>query len=164
MYSCMPVTPVHIRDVQIIPDLTDNYVNGQLAISLDFLNNNDRALKSYKASFELLDSSGASISKTSVGLADSVAFKNVIIKVSDPKKWSAETPYLYTVLTTLTNGKGQTIEVIPQKTGFRKVEIKDGALYVNGKAIFIKGVNRHEMDPLPVSSSAKNAWNRTSGS
>ena len=51
---------VHIRDVQIIPDLTDNYKNGQLNISLDFLNNNDRALKSYKASFELLDSSGAS--------------------------------------------------------------------------------------------------------
>ena len=40
------------------------------------------------------------------------------------------------------------IEVIPQKTGFRKVEIKDGALYVNGKAILIKGVNRHEMDPI----------------
>ncbi len=44
--------------------------------------------------------------------------------------------------------RGNVIEVIPQKTGFRKVEIKDGALYVNGKAILIKGVNRHEMDPI----------------
>ncbi len=140
--------PVHIRDVQIIPDLTDNYVNGQLNISLDFLNNNDKALRSYKASFELLDPSGVSVGKASVSLSDSVAFKNVIIKMNDPKKWSAETPYLYTALTTLTNGKGQTIEVIPQKTGFRKVEIKDGVLYVNGQAILIKGVNRHEMDPL----------------
>ena len=65
---------------------------------------------------------GRPISKTSVGLADSVAFKNVIIKVNDPKKWSAETPYLYTVLTTLTNGKGQTIEMIPKRQDLEKLK------------------------------------------
>ncbi|KAA9039609.1 DUF4981 domain-containing protein [Ginsengibacter hankyongi] len=140
--------PVHIRDVQIIPDLTNDYKNGQLNISLDFLNNNNRDLKNYKASFELLDSSGETISKIAVPLTDSATFKNVVIKLDDPKKWSAEMPYLYTVLTTLTNKSGKVIEVIPQKTGFRKVEIKDGELYVNGKAILIKGVNRHEMDPF----------------
>ncbi len=107
-----------------------------------------RALKNYKASFELLDAAGKSIKKTSVALTDSVKFKNVNIYVKDPKKWTAETPNLYTVLTTLTDKRGKVIEVIPQKTGFRKVEIKDGALYVNGKAILIKGVNRHEMDPF----------------
>ncbi len=139
---------VHIRDVQIIPDLTDNYKNGELNISLDFLNNNDPALKNYKASFELLDEAGKSIRKKSVSLTDSVKFKNVSIYLKDPKKWTAETPYLYTVLTTLMDKRGNVIEVIPQKTGFRKVEIKDGVLYVNGKAILIKGVNRHEMDPI----------------
>ena len=139
---------VHIRDVQIIPDLTDNYKNGELNISLDFLNNNDPLLKNYKASFELLDEAGKSISKKSVSLTDSVKFKNINIGLKDPKKWTAETPYLYTVLTTLMDKRGNVIEVIPQKTGFRKVEIKDGALYVNGKAILIKGVNRHEMDPI----------------
>jgi beta-galactosidase len=140
--------PVHIRDIQIIPDLTDNYKNGELNISLDFLNNNDPALKNYKASFELLDDAGKPISKKSVSLTDSVKFKNVSIYLKDPKKWTAETPNLYTVLTTLTDTRGNVIEVIPQKTGFRKVEIKNGALYVNGKAILIKGVNRHEMDPF----------------
>lgn len=140
--------PVHIRDVQIIPDLKDNYKNGQLNISLDFVNNNNRVLRSYKASFELLDSSGNSISKTSTSLGDSVKFKNVVIDINDPKKWSAETPYLYTLLTTLIDSHGNVVEVIPQKTGFRRVEIKDGVLYVNGKAILIKGVNRHEMDPF----------------
>ena len=139
---------VHIRDVQIIPDLKDNYKNGQLNISLDFLNNNDPALKNYTASFELLDEAGRSVSKKSVALTDSVKFKNVNIYVKDPKKWTAETPNLYSVLTTLMDKRGNIIEVIPQKTGFRKVEIKDGALYVNGKAILIKGVNRHEMDPF----------------
>ena len=140
--------PVHIRDIQITPDLTDNYKNGALHISLDFLKNNDRALKNYKASFDLLDSSGKLISTKSVSLNDSVQFKDLIITLNDPKKWSAETPYLYQVITTLMDNKGKVIEVIPQKTGFRKVEIKDNALYVNGKAILIKGVNRHEMDPF----------------
>ncbi|MEO8568224.1 MAG: glycoside hydrolase family 2 TIM barrel-domain containing protein [Ginsengibacter sp.] len=140
--------PVHIRDVQIVPDLTDNYKNGQLNISLDFLNNYDRALKNYKATFEVLDSSGSLVDKKTKSLDDSVKFKNVVFSINDPKKWSAETPYLYNVVTTLTNRQGKTIEVIPQKTGFRKVEIIDGALHVNGKAILIKGVNRHEMDPV----------------
>ena len=140
--------PVHIRDLQIISDLTDNYKNGRLSISLDFLNNNDLALKNYKVSFELLDASGITLSKTSIPLDDSIKFKNIVIALNDPKKWSAETPYLYTVLTTLTDKNGKEIEVIPQKTGFRKVEIKGGVLYVNGKAILIKGVNRHEMDPF----------------
>jgi beta-galactosidase len=140
--------PIHIRDLQIIPDLTNDYKDGQLNIGLDFLNNNDEALKNYKATFELLDSSGKSISKKSISLDDSLNFKRVAIQLNDPEKWSAEKPYLYTVLTTLTNADGKVIEVIPQKTGFRKVEIKDGVLYVNGKAILIKGVNRHEMDPF----------------
>ena len=140
--------PIHIRDVEIIPDLTDNYKNGNLKISLDFLNNNEAALKNYKASFELSDSSGKSISKTIVPLTDSNRFKNVIIKLKDPKKWSAETPYLYGVLVSLIDPQGKVTEVIPQKTGFRKVEIKNNALYVNGKAILIKGTNRHEMDPF----------------
>src|SRR5665213_3173507 len=140
--------PVHIRDVQIIPDLDKNYKNGQLNISLDFLNNNGAALKDYKASFELLDSTGKSIKTTSVSLNDSDKFKNVVIKLKDPDKWTAETPYQYTVLVTLKDKNGNVVEVIPQKTGFRKVEIKDGVLYVNGKAILIKGVNRHEMDPI----------------
>ncbi len=140
--------PVHIRDVQIIPDLTDNYKNGQLNISLDFLNNADPLLKNYKASVELLDEAGKRIKQTSVNLNDSNKYKNVVIKLNDPEKWSAETPNLYTVLITLMDKRGNVMEVIPQKTGFRKVEIKDGVLYVNGKAILIKGVNRHEMDPI----------------
>lgn len=140
--------PVHIRDVQVIPDLVDNYKNGTLTISLDFLNNNDRNLKDYKAIFELSDSSGTSLQNKTISLADSNQFKNVSLSVTDPKEWTAETPYLYNLFIKLTNGKGETMEVIPQKTGFRKVEIKDGVLYVNGKAILIKGVNRHEMDPL----------------
>lgn len=139
---------VHVRDVQIIPDLTDNYKNGKLNIGLDFLHNIDPSLQNYNATFALLDAAGKLIKQTSVDLADSNKYKNVVIKLNDPKKWSAETPYLYNVLITLMDKRGNVLEVIPQKTGFRKVEIREGVLYVNGKAILVKGVNRHEMDPL----------------
>ena len=61
--------------------------------------------------------------------------------------WSAETPVLYTLTATLKTAAGQVIEVIPLKTGFRSVEIRDGQLLVNGQPVLIKGANRHEMDP-----------------
>lgn len=140
-------TPVHIRNLQIIPDLDEHYRNGWLNISLDFLNNADPALKGCKATVELLDANGKSVKKATVPLADSAKFKNIRLAVSNPAKWTAETPNLYTLLTTLTDKNGKVLEVIPQTTGFRKVEIRNGQLLVNGKAILIKGVNRHEMDP-----------------
>ncbi|TRX59173.1 DUF4981 domain-containing protein [Fulvivirga sp. M361] len=61
--------------------------------------------------------------------------------------WHGESPYLYQLLLTLQDEKGNVLEVIPQKVGFRKVEIKKGRLLVNGVAVLLKGVNRHEHDP-----------------
>jgi beta-galactosidase len=63
------------------------------------------------------------------------------------RPWSAEDPYLYQLLVTLKDGAGGVVEAIPWKVGFKRVEIKNGYLLVNGKPIFLKGVNRHEMDP-----------------
>ena len=62
-------------------------------------------------------------------------------------RWSAETPYLYTALLTLSDARARVIEVIPSRVGFRTVEIRDGRLLVNGQAILVKGVNRHEHSP-----------------
>ncbi len=64
------------------------------------------------------------------------------------KKWTAETPHLYNLVITSTNSSGNIVEVISKKIGFRMVEIKDGQLLVNDKAIYIRGVDRHETDPL----------------
>jgi beta-galactosidase len=66
------------------------------------------------------------------------------IPVANPKKWSAEEPNLYSMLLTLQSTAGATLEVIPQKVGFRKIEIRGGRYLVNGKPVLIKGVNRHE--------------------
>ncbi len=63
-------------------------------------------------------------------------------------KWSAETPNLYSVLIQLKNEEGEVIEVVTCKTGFKTSEIKNGQLLINGRPIYIKGVNRHEHDPV----------------
>ncbi|MEO3990281.1 glycoside hydrolase family 2 TIM barrel-domain containing protein [Pseudocitrobacter cyperus] len=67
--------------------------------------------------------------------------------VENPRLWSAETPNLYTLLLTLSDDRGEVIESTSHKIGFRHVQINNGQLQVNGKAIKIKGVNRHELHP-----------------
>jgi beta-galactosidase len=68
-------------------------------------------------------------------------------RVRDIHLWSAEDPYLYRLLLTLTGSDGKVIEVIPVNVGLRKVELKEGNLLVNGQRIFVKGTNRHEFHP-----------------
>jgi beta-galactosidase len=68
--------------------------------------------------------------------------------VKNPKKWSAETPFLYDLIIQLKDINNDIIEIEQCKFGFRSVQIKnDGGLYINGKSIILKGVNRHEHDP-----------------
>ncbi|GBU08742.1 evolved beta-D-galactosidase alpha subunit [Bacteroidales bacterium] len=69
-------------------------------------------------------------------------------KIAAPKKWTAETPNLYTLLISLKNEKGQIIESTSHKVGFRKIEIKDGQVLINGKKVLFKGVNMHETHPI----------------
>ncbi|MDR3142448.1 MAG: DUF4981 domain-containing protein [Tannerellaceae bacterium] len=66
--------------------------------------------------------------------------------VSNPLKWTAETPHLYTMLLTLKDARGNVLEATSHKTGFRNVEIKDGQLLVNGRKVYLKGVNLHEFN------------------
>ena len=67
--------------------------------------------------------------------------------IPTPVKWTAETPNLYKLLFTLKDVAGKILEVVPVNVGFRKVEIKNGNLLVNGQRILVKGVDRHEFDP-----------------
>ena len=70
-----------------------------------------------------------------------------VVKPQPPHLWSAEDPYLYTLLVTLKDAAGNVLEVVPQHVGFRTVEIKGDKFLVNGVAIKLKGVNRHETHP-----------------
>ncbi len=74
-------------------------------------------------------------------------FNRMTMKVDNPKLWSVESPYLYTLLMELKAPNGETIERISQKVGFRQINIRGGQLLINGEPIKIRGVNRHEHDP-----------------
>jgi len=132
----------HLNDFEIIPDLDANYINGSLKITTQFSNLN--AKDNYTLEVQLKDGDKIITSKVISALSEKQTFE---FAVNNPKKWSAEIPNLYQVTFILKDKKGNTVEVIHHKVGFRKVEIKGGQLLVNGKAIYIKGVNRHETDP-----------------
>ena len=123
---------VHAADIRLDAGLENQYRDGVL--------NYQVALKGGKANvtLTLCDKDGKKIAEAS-GVQGT-------IKVPGVKAWTAETPYLYKAFITLKNKQGVS-EVIPQKIGFRNVEIKNAQLLVNGKPVLIKGANRHEMDP-----------------
>lgn len=68
-------------------------------------------------------------------------------EIKKPRLWTAETPYLYMLRLALVDSTGRAVERIDTRVGFRKVEIKDGRLFVNGRQVRLRGVNRHEMHP-----------------
>ena len=123
---------VHAADIRLDAGLENQYRDGVL--------NYQVVLKGGKANvtLTLCDKDGKKIAEAS-GVQGT-------IKVPAVKAWTAETPYLYKAFITLKNKQGVS-EVIPQKIGFRNVEIKNAQLLINGKPVLIKGVNRHEMDP-----------------
>jgi beta-galactosidase len=134
----------HLVDFEIIPDLVDNYTNGTLKISTKF--SEIKQNNGYSLEVQLKDDTTLIESKT-IKISDLTNNKSFSFTVKNPKKWSAETPNLYQVYFILKNNKGTVVEVIKQRVGFRKIEIKDTQFLVNGKAIYIKGVNRQETDP-----------------
>jgi len=126
-----------VEDICITPGLLNNYTDGQLEINTTL----SSSASGSTLVFELMKDDQLIASATQKGQG------KTIISVANPQKWTSETPELYTLYTTLKDKTGKVMEIIPQKVGFREVEIKNAQLLVNGKAILIKGVNRHEMDP-----------------
>ena len=125
----------HILDVNVTPDLINSYQDGTLNVKV-IMN------KSSKVAIDLLDPEGNPVCGAT--LKDKVI--DHTLAVSNPLKWTAETPNLYTLKLTHYDGK-QVSEVIRLKVGFRKVEIADSQVLINGQPVLFKGVNRHELDP-----------------
>lgn len=141
---------LHIRDFWAVTDLDEAYRDGKLKIEVRIANYGTTASPFTVKAF-LLDSEEnpifEPIKREGVVEAAGELSLNFEKAVINPKKWSAESPHLYTLLLDLENEAGDTVEIIPCKVGFRKVEIKRGQLLLNGVPILIKGVNRHEHDP-----------------
>lgn len=134
----------NIRDFHVTSDLDDSYQNGIFKVAADLVNLGTEA-KNISLSAELFDGEN-SIKKFEQEVAlkpgdDTIKFDATF---PDVKKWTAETPNLYLLLLTLKDANGKTIEVLRQDVGFRTVEIKNAQLLVNGKAIYVKGVDLHE--------------------
>lgn len=125
-----------IADIRITPDLDTQYQNGSLAINLTTKGRGEVEL-------ELFDANNQPVVTKSLNASGNIS---TTMEVASPNKWTAETPYLYTLRATLKEGN-KVLEVIPVKVGFRKVELKNAQILVNGQPILIKGANRHEMDP-----------------
>lgn len=133
----------HITDLFITPDLTNNYKDGKLSVKIDAPSASGKVF-----AVKLVDPQGNDVTPKQLSdlkIGPDGKGEAVILK-PNPLKWSAEAPNLYKLYVSLYDGD-KLIECIPQRVGFRKVEIKNAQLLVNGKPVFIKGVDRHELDP-----------------
>ena len=126
----------YIQDIRVTPDLDSQYKDGTLNISVDLKGSGTVALN-------LTDAQGNSVATADLKGSGKL---NTTLNISNPAKWTAETPNLYTLTATLKNGNN-TVEVLPIKVGFRKIELKGGQILVNGQPVLFKGADRHEMDP-----------------
>ena len=123
---------LHAADIRLNAALENNYQDGVLNYKV--------SLKGGKTdvAITLCDKDGKQIAQATGAQG--------VIKVPKVNAWTAETPYLYKAYITLKNKQGAA-EVIPQKVGFRNVEIKNAQLLVNGQPVLVKGADRHEIDP-----------------
>ena len=128
---CRPIR--HINDIQVTPDLDSSYTGGTLDIKID---------ADGPVLLELLDGQTLAASLRSEGSGS----RSERFKLASPRKWTAETPELYTLRASLYDGAAVT-ETATLSVGFRKVEIVDSQVLVNGKPVLFKGADRHELDP-----------------
>ncbi len=132
------VPEVHVQDILIKTDLDQKYKDAVLNISLQLS-------KSGKIGYELVSPDGTTVfSKKKKAGKDSILSEII----EDPVKWSAEKPGLYTLILKVYDEKDCLQEVVVQKVGFRKFEIKRHQMMLNGKRIVFRGVNRHEFSDI----------------
>ena len=130
-----------IEDLRIKADLRDS--KGQLSINIVY-----RSESAVKVHLELKNSAGASVAKDTLSCLIGNHISSVTrLTVKDALAWTAETPNLYELSLTLTDGE-TTLDHITQQVGFRSITIEAGRLLVNQTPVFLNGVNRHEHHPV----------------
>ncbi len=140
---------VHLNDFKIETDLDESYEDATLKINGDVIDYAKKSrLAEYKIEAMLYDKDERAVFDQPFEI--DVKNENAVSKeipVENPLKWSAEKPNLYTLVFNLKDPSGKTIETLSNKVGFREIELEDGQVKINGEAIVIKGVNRHEVHP-----------------
>lgn len=133
------IPKTHIQDLFVKTELDREYENAVLKLDLKVKGNLKGAID-----LELLDKNKSAIiiSKGSP-LADTMSLE---LDVKDIKLWSAENPYLYTLVVVIRDEEKNIVEVVSQSVGFRKFEMINKVMHINGKRIIFKGINRHEFN------------------
>ncbi|MCK4253175.1 MAG: DUF4981 domain-containing protein [Candidatus Heimdallarchaeota archaeon] len=134
-------------------DLDELYNDAKLRVKTKIRNLSEEAISEYRIDVKLFDNINKPVKlyppmTILVGVSsNSETAVDFEAKIQNPNKWSAETPYLYTLVLTLLDSKDNIVDCIKGKYGFTKVEIKKSQILINGKPIQIKGVNHHDFDP-----------------
>ena len=145
-----------IRDVAISNKFGADCSFADLTVSTLLINNSTKACSGWSIRTTLLDADGneVAVKNNPFGRIDpktnrwsGFASAGPVIRVNKPHLWSAERPYLYTVIVELLDAQGRTQVCTSQKHGFRSVEIKNNKVYINGKLTYFKGVDRHDTHP-----------------
>lgn len=141
---------VHIFDHRIRTDLDSNYRDATLRVRATIRNASEMAASGYTLEWQLLDADLEPVQDGAAPVsvdAGGQAAIDLDQPISNPNKWTAESPYLYTLLLRLKDASGDTVHLGSVRVGFRVVEMLNGNLCVNGVPIMFKGVNRHEFHP-----------------
>ncbi|MBN2214806.1 MAG: DUF4981 domain-containing protein [Bacteroidales bacterium] len=143
---------IRINDFFVKAGLDSQYSGGTFDLGVQCKNLSTKDVRNYNLTVNLYDPENnrkiytASKEFSLPAAADTnIRFYGDISKI---RHWSAEDPYLYTLTLQLTDKRNKLVQATGCRVGFRSMEIKDGKLLVNGKAILFKGVNRHEHDPV----------------
>ena len=144
---------VMIRDFFAVPKLDERFKDGKLTVRINVKNFLQAPVFGYKLSVELFDPEKKPLWKDTPGSPikiDPQSETEYLIEtaVRTPLHWTAETPNLYGLVISILDSAGRPVEAVSGQIGFRNIEIKNGRLLVNGVPIRIKGVNRHEHDPV----------------
>ncbi|KAK9776134.1 putative beta-galactosidase [Seiridium cardinale] len=133
---------VRIEDYFVKTVLDDDYRDATLQVEMALSEPSD-----HKISLIILDGSSevGTLERSAQTGSSSVKFE---LPMHNPKKWTAETPYLYKIKLSLVSAESEPVQTIEQNVGFRKVEIKGGLITVNGKPLLLRGTNRHDHHPL----------------
>jgi beta-galactosidase len=143
---------IQIRDFSVVTDLDDVYRDSDLTVGFDIANRSEQPSGPLTVEAALYDATGrrisgaggtAAVDPIQPGRENRVVLRS---KVVAPALWTAETPYLHTLVATLRRD-GNILEVVSTRVGFREVTIRDGRFLINGTAVKLLGVNRHEHDP-----------------
>ena len=144
---------LHVRDFWARTSFDAEYRDAELKLSVDVRNCSSAPSAPFQLSMRLLDAAGATVLDEQLASGAQAPGSTCQPyegqwQVKEPLHWSAEEPNLYTLLVILADADGREVEVLRSRVGFRQVDWRDGTLRINGQVLTIKGVNRHEHEPV----------------